>query len=110
MNYFDAILYKYPGIEHVSYWYTQKDGTAWLDPYDGLIWENKDIPKPSKEDLKQWVKDYDLQYRQQQAVALRVYPSVGDQLDMLYKDKLNNTNTWFDAIAAVKASHPKPTS
>jgi len=36
------------------------------------------------------------------------YPSVGDQLDMLYWDKVNDTTTWKDAIADVKSDNPKP--
>ena len=36
------------------------------------------------------------------------YPSVDDQLDMLYWDKVNDTTTWKDAIAEVKADNPKP--
>lgn len=35
------------------------------------------------------------------------YPSLADQLDMLYHDKINNTNTWLDAIQAVKNKYPK---
>ena len=30
------------------------------------------------------------------------YPSIGDQLDMLYWDKKNGTSTWDDAVEAVK--------
>ena len=41
-----------------------------------------------------------------------VYSSVGDQLDMLYKDllagKLDNTGTWAKHIKAVKDANPKP--
>lgn len=36
------------------------------------------------------------------------YPSLADQLDMQYKDKLNGTTTWEDAIQAVKDKYPKP--
>ena len=36
------------------------------------------------------------------------YPAVRDQLDMQYWDQVNGTTTWKDAIAAVKAAHPKP--
>lgn len=36
------------------------------------------------------------------------YPSLQDQMDMLYWDRMNGTNAWQDAIAAVKAKHPKP--
>ena len=41
-----------------------------------------------------------------------VYASVGDQLDMLYKDllagKLDATGTWAKHIKAVKDANPKP--
>ena len=36
------------------------------------------------------------------------YPSIPDQLDMLYWDKVNDTTTWKDAIAEVKTDNPKP--
>ena len=36
------------------------------------------------------------------------YASIGDQLDQQYKDAVNGTTTWKDAITAVKAAHPKP--
>jgi hypothetical protein len=35
------------------------------------------------------------------------YPSIQDQLDMQYWDKINSTNTWQDAINAVKTKYPK---
>jgi len=35
------------------------------------------------------------------------YPSIGDQLDMQYKDLINGTTTWKDAIAKVKRDNPK---
>tara|TARA_R110002153_G_scaffold116496_1_gene260178 strand:- start:240 stop:662 length:423 start_codon:yes stop_codon:yes gene_type:complete len=40
--------------------------------------------------------------------ATTKYASIGDQLDQQYKDAVNGTTTWKDAIAAVKAAHPKP--
>tara|TARA_R110000772_G_scaffold247498_2_gene361333 strand:- start:133 stop:567 length:435 start_codon:yes stop_codon:yes gene_type:complete len=36
------------------------------------------------------------------------YATLGDQLDQQYKDAVNGTTTWKDAIASVKAAHPKP--
>ena len=36
------------------------------------------------------------------------YPSIQEQLDMQYWDTVNGTTTWRDAIAKVKADHPKP--
>jgi hypothetical protein len=60
ITYIDKILYLYPGIQRVSYFHTQSDGTPWQDPYDGIVWENESIPKPTKEALDQ-VTDYEVQ-------------------------------------------------
>ena len=43
-------------------------------------------------------------YRDKRRVA---YPSLANQLDMIYHDQVNGTTTWRDAIAAVKAQYPK---
>ena len=45
-----------------------------------------------------------VQYQRDRAAA---YPSIQEQLDMQYWDSVNGTTTWADAIAAVKAAHPK---
>ena len=37
-----------------------------------------------------------------------IYASIGDQLDMQYKDAVNGTTIWKDHVAAVKAKYPKP--
>jgi hypothetical protein len=37
----------------------------------------------------------------------RAYPTIQDQLDMMYKDEVNGTTTWKDAIAQVKTDNPK---
>ena len=37
----------------------------------------------------------------------RVYPSIGDQLDMQYWDQVNGTTKWKEAIAKVKSDNPK---
>ena len=36
------------------------------------------------------------------------YPPIEDQLDMMYKDQINNTTTWRDAITAIKNKYRKP--
>jgi hypothetical protein len=51
INILDVILFKYPGIQQVSYWNTQYDGTEWNSPIDGLIWENTTVPKPTQQEL-----------------------------------------------------------
>lgn len=44
------------------------------------------------------------EYQRQRAT---VYPSIQEQLDMQYWDKVNGTTTWQDAIAKVKTDIPK---
>ena len=49
--------------------------------------------------------DYDaLQYQRDREAE---YPFLKDQLDMQYKDLLNGTTTWKDAIAKIKSDNPK---
>ena len=36
------------------------------------------------------------------------YGSIGDQLDMQYKDSVNGTTIWKDHVSAVKVKYPKP--
>jgi len=36
------------------------------------------------------------------------YPSIEEQLDMLYHDKIDGTTVWKDVITAIKEAHPKP--
>ena len=44
-------------------------------------------------------------YKYQRA---REYPSLQEQLDMQYWDKINNTTNWQNAINTVKTKYPKP--
>ena len=49
--------------------------------------------------------DYDAkQYQRDRASK---YPELKEQLDMQYKDLLNGTTTWKDAIAKIKSDNPK---
>ena len=63
---------------------------------------------PSQEDQDTWVAEYDAHLAATQYQKDREYPSIQDQLDMQFHDGVNGTTTWADAIAAVKAAHPKP--
>ena len=51
---------------------------------------------------------YDEQENGYKRARQEAYPSIPDQLDMLYWDKVNDTTTWKDAIADVKTDNPKP--
>jgi hypothetical protein len=41
------------------------------------------------------------------ANRIREYPTVQEQLDAMYHDRVNNTDDWFNSIAAIKNKHPK---
>ena len=57
------------------------------------------------EELAKLQTEYDNnQYQRDREI---VYPSIQDQLDMQYWDKVNSTTTWQDAIAKVKSDNPK---
>lgn len=38
----------------------------------------------------------------------RAYPSITDQLGMMYHDAVDGTTTWRDAITSVRDQYPKP--
>lgn len=38
---------------------------------------------------------------------LAEYPALGDQLDMIYWDKVNGTHFWQDKITEIKNKYPK---
>ena len=56
----------------------------------------------SKADIQ--AKINETQYARDRAVA---YPTWQEQMDMQYKDLLNGTTTWKDAVAKVKSDNPK---
>ena len=35
------------------------------------------------------------------------YPPISDQLDMIYWDRVNQTNIWQETITAIKTKYPK---
>ena len=83
--------------------YSQGVVTQWLDertqPTDEEI-EAKKIELQTEYDANQYQRD-------------RVYPSIGDQLDMLWHElnvsgSLTSNGEWFNKIKEVKQQHPKP--
>jgi hypothetical protein len=45
--------------------------------------------------------------KQYQRDRAKEYPSIQEQLDLQYWDKINNTTKWEEAINAVKIKYPK---
>ena len=85
------------------YYYREADGGIVASSIDvGHIYPNEISPDDPD------VADDCNAYLAQEYQRDRQYPSIGDQLDMQYWDQVNGTTTWKDAIAKVKADHPKP--
>ena len=73
-----------------------------------ITWHNGTTPIPANEILakqQELIEEYNSkQYQRDRAKA---YPSIQEQLDLQYWDKINNTNKWEEAINAVKTKYPK---
>ena len=73
-----------------------------------ITWLNGTQPIPANEILakqQELIAEYNAkQYQRDRAKA---YPSIQEQLDMQYWDKVNGTDNWEQAINAVKAQYPK---
>ena len=73
-----------------------------------IEWLNGTTPIPKADIEAKMVEvqaEYDAnQYQRDRATA---YPSIQEQLDMQYWDKVNGTTNWEDAIAKVKLDNPK---
>ena len=72
-----------------------------------IEWHNGTTPI-SKADIEAKMVEVQAEYDANQYQRDRVYPSIQDQLDMQYWDKVNGTTTWEDAVAQVKLDNPKP--
>jgi len=70
---------------------------------------NLDIPKPTIAQLNSFEAQANEIERINNIRSQRAnnYPTLADQLDMQYWDKINGTNKWQQAINAVKQKYPK---
>ena len=61
----------------------------------------------SKADIEAKMVELQEDYDAKQYQRDRVYPSIQDQLDMQYWDKVNGTTQWKDLITQIKTDNPK---
>ena len=64
--------------------------------------------QPTQEEINAKITELQADYDSKQYQRDRQYPSIQDQLDMLYWDRKNGTKTWEESIDKVKADNPKP--
>ena len=71
---------------------------------------NLSIAKPTQEQLDALETEAQAKEELQTVLSTRAtaYPSIQEQLDMQYWDKVNGTTNWEDAVAKVKSDNPKP--
>ncbi len=78
------------------------------DDINTITWHNGTTPIPANEILakqQELITEYNSnKYQRDRA---KDYPSIQEQLDMQYWDKINGTNKWQQAINAVKQKYPK---
>jgi len=81
------------------------------DDLDTLV-KHSEFETPSEDEMNSEIQRIeknilDNQYRLDRVTGTEGYASIGDQLDMMYKDKLNSTTTWTDHVKAIKDRFPK---
>jgi hypothetical protein len=78
------------------------------DDINSIEWHNGTTPIPANEILakqQELITEYNSnKYQRDRA---KEYPSIQEQLDLQYWDKINGTNKWQQAINAVKQKYPK---
>ena len=87
-------------------------GASWsmnAEDYNQLEWLSPDIPKPTRAEVEAEVKrlQEEYEYNQYQRDRKNEYPSIEDQLDLLYHQGYEG---WKQEIDRVKEMHPKPNS
>ena len=72
---------------------------------DNIIWHNGTTPI-SKSDIQTKINEIETRDAHIEP-RKNSYPSIQQQLDMMWHDKQNDTTTWEDAISKVKSDNPK---
>ena len=93
-----AILSLVPGAEVT----VRGEEVEWINPSTAPVTEQQIATEKTR---------LQVVYNAQEYQRLRQYPSIGDQLDMLWhaidNGTLNKTSDFYTAIKAVKDAHPK---
>jgi len=82
-----------------------------LDNDATIIWKKEPNNKPTEVQIRTELARLQAEFESNEYQRLRQYPSLGDQLDMLWhaidNGTLNKTSDFYTAIKAVKDAHPK---
>jgi len=96
MDITQVLIFKYPGTE----WRVN-------ETYESLEWLDKEVEKPTFEELQQAWDQYLLEKERNKYKELRAaaYPAIQDQLDLIYH---NGIEGWAKHILNVKKKYPNP--
>ncbi len=78
-----------------------------------ILWNDSSQTQPSQSEIDAKIAEQNLDEELTKKNGyirkrLNGYPSISEQLDMLYWDKKNGTNKWVEAVDKVKSDNPKP--
>ena len=95
-------------------WKEEKNNIIIQNDSDGkedyiAFWNVSGLNKPTNSQLNSYDSDGDISETLNKVLVKRQkeYPSIEEQMDMQYWDKVNGTSIWQDAIAKVKSDNPK---
>ena len=76
--------------------------------FESMIYHDDQTP-PTEAEAETKLAELQTEYDAQEYARKRQaeYPSIGDQMDMIYKDMKNGTSTHADAVEVVKTKYPK---
>ena len=88
-----------------------RPGAQWVLRGDVLEWFDVEQSQPTDDEIATELTRLQAEYDDNEYQRLRQYPSIGDQLDMLWhaidNGTLNKTSDFYTAIKTVKDAHPK---
>lgn len=77
---------------------------------DEVLWNSPEISKPTQTELDVLIQKLISEQRALKTwlpQRLEAYPTIQQQLDMLYWDQVNGTTNWRDNITSIKEQFPK---
>ncbi len=95
------VIATYEDYQQVANLYPNTECVLWDKP---IQHPKIDLSDPFPDDPRSQKQKLD-NYKDRRRVA---YPSVEDQLDMIYHDKKDGTDTFVESIDDVKIKYPKP--
>lgn len=92
------IIASHENSQDIAHLYPDTECILWNEPLKFNTPEEGPTPDPRS--VQQKKENYKDKRR-------NAYPSIPDQLDMMFKDKVNGTTTWVDTINDIKIRYPK---